>query len=816
MPSQPPSPDQLVAALRPIAPEADEPTLRALARLLGALFTGEPIGVPGRGLDPLLEQIQGHQISVGGRLIDFNQGSLGDVTMRDTAGRDITYNIYLGVQPLPDPPDPAVLRQRLALARQMLALLEGQAAISDPQQLAAQRRQVAELERQLAPAQGGPAPREPNTLPGRAGVFIGRAGELEQCLQALDPAERGWGVAIDGLGGMGKTALAVEVAHQARSRRLFDAYLFVTAKTTHLGLDGVSVEETAQTTLASFVAEFARGLGLPVAGDPEQQSRALIEALRGRRALLIWDNLETLSDAERERVAAFLRRLPGESKAIVTSRRRTGESAATIRLDRLSEAEAVELMRGVGRGQPRVGQAIAAASVAERRALYEATGGNPLALHLSLGLIGQRGYSLAAAVARLADPARAGELHRFLFSDALAALSEGARTALVALATFYTPAIPADLAAASGLGAGPLGLACERLVALSLANDLLDGSLALHPLTRGFVRAALARGELSPAAERQALGHWVGLAERHGGYTNYAGYPTLEAHWPSLAAAAERLYEQSGLPAQMRDREAARLLGRLVKALRLFLSFSGRWDSWQALAAQAYAAALALEDWPGAFWRAYDVALPLLNQGRPDDAAEWVAAAAAAAPRAGRRAESIALRLRGILAERRGEPAAAQDSYEQALAISRDLGEEGLQAALLSDLGDVAGARGNHRAARGYYQQALAIDERRGDEYGMCICLSNLGLTAQSMGDPAGARGFFERGLALARRIGNAEITATCEHGLAELLEQEGRYAEALARAEAALVIRERSGDSELALTQALAARLRGRVRDEG
>ncbi len=49
----------------------------------------------------------------------------------------------------------------------------------------------------------------------------------------------------DGIGGMGKTALALEVAHLARKQALFDAYLFVSAKTTWLSAEGVRDETLA-------------------------------------------------------------------------------------------------------------------------------------------------------------------------------------------------------------------------------------------------------------------------------------------------------------------------------------------------------------------------------------------------------------------------------------------------------------------------------------------------------------------------------------------------------------------------------------------
>ena len=158
-------------------------------------------------------------------------------------------------------------------------------------------------------------------------------------------------------------------------------------KTTWLSPDGVREETLAHSSLDAFVREFARLLGdgaLAHITDATARRGALLDALRGRRVLLIWDNLETLTAEERGQIAEFLRKLPGANKAIITSRRRTGESALTIRLDRLSFDEAQQLMFEVGRRQPRVAHELAQSAPAQRLALYEAAGGTPLLPHQCL------------------------------------------------------------------------------------------------------------------------------------------------------------------------------------------------------------------------------------------------------------------------------------------------------------------------------------------------------------------------------------------------------------------------------------------------
>ncbi|WP_238846254.1 ATP-binding protein [Nostoc edaphicum] len=258
------------------------------------------------------------------------------------------------------------LQRTLNRARRALQIIEEEKAsygirvpVDLQIELEEKQKEVTSLEARLSQLQGKRSENLPDNLPRYNDVFVGRKQEIARCLEALSPEERGWGVTIDGIGGMGKTALALEVAHLAREQALFDAYLFVSAKTTRLSTEGVREETLALSSLDSFCREFSKRLGqtdIVKMNDATERRRALLDALRGRRTLLIWDNLETLNSEERDMIAEFLRKLPTPNKAIITSRRRTGESAVTIRLDRLLEAEALELMREKGRSHPRLAQ----------------------------------------------------------------------------------------------------------------------------------------------------------------------------------------------------------------------------------------------------------------------------------------------------------------------------------------------------------------------------------------------------------------------------------------------------------------------------
>ena len=124
---------------------------------------------------------------------------------------------------------------------------------------------------------------------------------------------------------------------------------------------------------------------------PDDRPDELRLALAGKKALIIFDNLETLPEEERTRLFQFLSRPPEGNKAIVTSRRRTDVDARIVRLDRLSRDEALQLIAELATKYPR----LARASQKEREDLYEITQGNPLFIRWIAGQLGREGFPFA-------------------------------------------------------------------------------------------------------------------------------------------------------------------------------------------------------------------------------------------------------------------------------------------------------------------------------------------------------------------------------------------------------------------------------------
>jgi len=201
-----------------------------------------------------------------------------------------------------------------------------------------------------APLSSAPAASRPsrNQLPADTRLFTGRASEVERLLALAREASAGGQAgtvtisALDGLGGIGKSALAVRIAHRVSG--LFpDGQLFV-------DLRGNAKDREPLPSLAAL-GQLLRSLDVPqqqIPADLAEGSALLRERLDGTKTLILLDNA-----ADGAQVRPLLPDAPG-CLVFVTSRGRLAgvEGAHQLRLDLLSEAESVALLRaGAGPGR---------------------------------------------------------------------------------------------------------------------------------------------------------------------------------------------------------------------------------------------------------------------------------------------------------------------------------------------------------------------------------------------------------------------------------------------------------------------------------
>ncbi len=185
----------------------------------------------------------------------------------------------------------------------------------------------------------------PRQLPPAVAGFAGRAGELEALTSLLEDAARPSGTvvisAIDGTAGIGKTALAVQWAHQVAGR-FPDGQLYVNLRGFDPAGPPVTPAEAVRGFLDAFEGPAARN---PVSLDAEAaRYRSL---LAGRRVLVVLDNARDTSQ-----VWPLLPGSPG-CCVVVTSRNRLtsliADGARPLTVDLLTDTDARQLLaRRVG------------------------------------------------------------------------------------------------------------------------------------------------------------------------------------------------------------------------------------------------------------------------------------------------------------------------------------------------------------------------------------------------------------------------------------------------------------------------------------
>jgi tetratricopeptide (TPR) repeat protein len=198
----------------------------------------------------------------------------------------------------------------------------------------------------------GQAP-EVTNLPTRNSDFSGRGRLLEELHERLTAGGATAVVqaaTVHGLGGVGKTQLALEYAHRYASD--YDVIWWVPAE--------------RPVTVPGLVAGLARRLGVPEPADEAELLASLWDALRERdRWLLIYDN------AEGPRDLASYRPPGGGGRVLVTSRAPSWDrGTAIVRLDVLDREEAVAFLR----------RRTGSSDTATLAALAETLGDLPLAL----------------------------------------------------------------------------------------------------------------------------------------------------------------------------------------------------------------------------------------------------------------------------------------------------------------------------------------------------------------------------------------------------------------------------------------------------
>ncbi|MBK7920685.1 MAG: hypothetical protein IPJ94_31435 [Chloroflexi bacterium] len=324
--------------------------------------------------------------------------------------------------------------------------------------------------------------------------LVGVQDARETLIEALSPDSGHFIISIDGLGGMGKTALADQLARDMIESMEFDDIAWTTAKQTHLSSLGRLKVESGRPSLTFplLLDKLADQFEIPLNTYSSQLQRQKLtrQHLQERTCLVVVDNLETVADDRS--LLPSLRKVQNPSKFLLTSRFRLLDEPDVFSFSQkeLSAEAAYELIRLEAK---RTGFAsLAQTTETELQPIYEAVGGNPLALKLIVGQLKFR--SLPRVLNRFdlgGGNQNRDELFEYIYREIWETLHNDSKMTLLALTQAGASGFTFDhLVAVSGLAEEAVDASLEKLILLSLVDiggNLLERRYRLHRLTEVFL-----------------------------------------------------------------------------------------------------------------------------------------------------------------------------------------------------------------------------------------------------------------------------------------------------------------------------------------
>lgn len=552
-------------------------------------------------------------------------------------------------------------------------------------------------------------------------------------LSVLDRQSRPWTIAIGGSGGLGKTALAYEVALQAARLTYFDAVIWTTAQRQRL-LPKLHLEEESISTVDDILNTVAETFKHPafINLDIQTKKRKIRDLLETHPCLLVIDGLEFFDNGELDVLGAFLRDyFPPPCKAILTSRQRDNVGTVPIQLAGMEWKESLEFMHMICENHR-----ITEVTDEMLEKIYTEFGGLPLGMEFILGQVKQYGHAVIEGLchqkkSRTSRLGKAeGELLEFIAENSYKRLSSLEKRILGVMTLFATSAAREAIAIACDVTNEELNEALEKLYYLHLITHRQERYEIITP-TRIIIQKLYSNDDVFKE-EFKEEDAYLRLAEY---YAQHATDIATDQHARFLVV------ERENILAVLEWCDAHHQWQAVIDLVNLIGFWLGIWGHRQKRiqwGERAIEASNILPDNQAKAWiKVYHIGCAYYELGDWTRADEVLREGLDLARRkVYKRTEALALRnLAAIARDHTREFDKAQQLYEQALLIFEEIGDKRLIAICQGGLGVLAIRQNDLDRAKHYLDSARKINKAINDQAGLASNLSDLGRVATQRGD---------------------------------------------------------------------------------
>lgn len=613
----------------------------------------------------------------------------------------------------------------------------------------------------------------------------GRQGKQMEILEALLTQRV---VVLEGIGGIGKSTLARNVAEQIlRGRwKKFNAVIWISAKDTEVNL------ETALKTIA-YVLDYHQYISS--LDTIHLKTTAIIEKLQEKSVFFVFDNFETINDSE---LLKFINIIPDNNRILITTRHhydKITKDQILTKIEHLDYKDGKDvILHELNRQE--LHQHITEDLI---KKIYDFTDGLPQAI---IWAISQLKYSTISYIEGVARSGQ-GDVFENLFQFSWSMLENPHKEILKAMLFFTKPVTNRALKSASNLIDREFNDAMLKLVGLSIieANQEINEETkyySMHTWSIHFSRIKLNYNIKDSVFSAKNLGsYYISFCEER--LHNKKGLDEIEYELPNMLKVIQLLIDNEN------TKETNVLVINFAKTINVFLWSRGFWSERILVCNQALNAAEYLANTENndnkqhynieAGRQAYNIGIVNFWQGKTELAESWAKKSLAYMKDSNNKLNvMLAKRLFALISMSNGNVDATdkfievlntlkeyRDFNQESVALFADwivLGEKGYLAgevSLLQEVGICYYRQGKFVDAEVSLLESKKLATEINDEEGLAVSLSHLGHVYYGLEDYSSALDCYLKGLSFAEKVRRKSTIARCYEGLTKIYDKKNK-----------------------------------------